>query len=103
MAVAHPGVERYIDLVHANWPRPADELAIAEKYTGVTPLELDVYPQPAGGQHILLAGKYEIRLEIVARNADAARYTVAFEWDGVWPGKTKMWQSLRVQPPRKAT
>lgn len=100
-ASVHPGVERYIDLTHANWPAPADELAVAEKYTGTTPLELDVYPKPAGGQHILFAGKYAVRLEIVARNADATAYEIALEWDGVWLGKTKMWQALRVQPPKR--
>lgn len=101
VAPVHPGFERHIDLLHVDWPAPADELDVARKYTEAVPLQLDVHPKPAGDQHLLKAGKYEIRVEIVARNADAARYTVAVEWDGKWPGKEKMWQSLRVQPPRK--
>jgi hypothetical protein len=99
-APVHPGFERYIDLLHVDWPRPADELDVARKYTEPSPALLAVHPQPAGEQHVL-TGKYEILLEVVARNADAARYTIAVEWDGVWPGKTKLWQSLRVQPPKK--
>jgi hypothetical protein len=32
-APVHPGFERYIDLLHVDWPRPADELDVARKYT----------------------------------------------------------------------
>jgi hypothetical protein len=103
-APVHPGFERYIDFLHVDWPRPADELAVANKHTKAEPALLSVHPQPAGEQHVLGAGRYEILLEVVARNADASRYTVAVEWDGVWPGsKEKMWQALRVQPPQKVT
>lgn len=97
----HPGVERYIDFLHVDWAAPADELDVAAKYTEDVPAIFAVHPMPAGGQHVLDAGKYEIRLEVVARNADAVRYTVAVEWDGKWPGKQKIWQSLRVQPPER--
>jgi hypothetical protein len=103
-APVHPGFERYIDLLHVDWPRPVDELAVADKHTLDVPALLAVHPQPAGDQHMLSPGKYEILLEVVARNADAARYTVAVEWDGKWPGsKEKMWQALRVQLPQKVT
>jgi hypothetical protein len=103
-APVHPGFERYIDLLHVDWPLPADELAVADKHTLPVPALLCVHPHPAGEQHVLKAGKYELLVEVVARNGDAARYTVAVEWDGVWPGKReKMWQSLRVQPPERVS
>jgi hypothetical protein len=101
VAPVHPDFQRHINLLHVDEPVAKDELGVVDKLFGETSAELDVYPKPAGGQHLLAAGKHEIRLEVVARNADAARYTVAVEWGGKWPGKAKIWQSLRVQPPRK--
>jgi hypothetical protein len=81
---------------------PGGLVDFADKHTLPVPALLCVHPLPAGEQHVLKAGKYELMLEVVAGNGDAARYTVAVEWDGVWPGKKeKMWQSLRVQPPQK--
>lgn len=103
VAPVHPGHERPIDLLHADWPAPADELGVVDKFFEEMPLRIDVHPEPTGEQHLLAAGKYEIHVEVLSRNADAVGYTVAVEWDGTWPGKEKIWQSLRVQPPRKAT
>lgn len=101
-APVHPGVERYIDLLHIIEPAAEDELGVVDKFFEDIPVQLDVHPQPAGGQHLLdEAGKYVIRVEVLARNADAARYAVTVEWDGKWPGEDKLWESLRVQPPRK--
>ena len=85
-APVHPGFERYIDLLHVDWPAPADELAVADKHTLPVPAMLCVHPLPAGEQHVLKAGKYELVLEVVARNGDAARYTIKVEWDGVHRG-----------------
>lgn len=100
-APVHPGVERHIDLLHVDEPVAKDELGVVDKFFEETPVQLDVHPKPAGNQHLLGEGRYEIRVDVVARNADAARYSVAVEWDGKWPGEEKMWQSLRVQPPRE--
>jgi hypothetical protein len=100
IASVHPGFERHIDLLHVDWiTKNLDD--VVQKYTEETPLQLDVHPKPAGGQHTLSAGKYEISVELVARNADAARYTVVVEWDGKWLGKDRMWEALRVQAPQK--
>jgi hypothetical protein len=65
------------------------------------PVQLDLNPQPAGGQHILDSGTYEIGIEVRARNADASLYAVVVHWDGKWSGKAAIWDHLRVEPPRK--
>jgi hypothetical protein len=100
VAAVHPGSERHIDLLHVDWPA-RDELDIAHKWSGTVPAQLDLAPQPAGGQHILNSGAYEIAVEVRARNADAAHYAVEVNWDGKWSGKAAMWDHLRVEPPRK--
>jgi hypothetical protein len=100
VASVHPASERHIDLLHVDWPAQ-DELDIARKWTGTVPAELDLTPQPTGAQHILNSGAYEIAVEVRARNADAARYAIAIDWDGEWSGKAAMWDHLRVEPPRK--
>lgn len=85
VASVHPGAERHLDLLHVDLP--------------AGDVELDVLPQPAGGQHLLASGRFEIDLEVRARNADASRYTIRAEWEGAGPGET--WDRLRVEPPRK--
>jgi hypothetical protein len=86
VASVHPGSERHLDLLF--WP-------------GDAALRLDVAPQPATNQHVLAAGSYEVHLEVRARNADAARYTVALEWDGEPPAEDEPWEHLRVEPPMR--
>jgi hypothetical protein len=100
VASVHPASERHIDLLHVDWPA-GDELDIARKWTETVPLQLDLTPQPAGGQHILKSGAYEIAIEVRARNADASCYAIPVHWDGKWSGKAAMWNHLRVEPPRK--
>ena len=90
----HPGSERHVDLLHVD--RPAD----AESPDAV-PVHLELTPKPAGNQDTLEPGRYEVSLEIRARNADAIRYAVPFSWDGNWPGTAAMWEHLRVEAPRK--
>jgi hypothetical protein len=65
------------------------------------PVQLDLTPKPAGAQDILHSGRYEVSVEVRARNADATRYVVPVSWDGKWSGKAAMWDHLRVEPPRK--
>ena len=64
-------------------------------------LQLDLTPKPAGGQDKLVAGKFEISMEVRARNADAIRYGIRVHWDGKWSGKAAIWDHLRVDPPRR--
>jgi hypothetical protein len=101
VASVHPGSERHIDLLHVDWPPARDESDIARKWAGVVPLHLDLTPRPAGGQDTLMPGKYEISVELRARNADAIRYAIEVAWDGGWSGKAAMWEHLRVTSPRK--
>jgi hypothetical protein len=100
VASVHPGSERHIDLLHVDWPA-GDEVEVARKWTGTVPLQLDLAPRPAGGQHILESGIYEIWVELRARNADAIRYSIPVAWDGKWSGQEAMWEHLRVETPRK--
>lgn len=65
-------------------------------------LQLDLTPKPAGGQDKLVAGKFEISMEVRARNADAIGYVIPVYWDGKWSGQAAMWDHLRAEPPRKA-
>jgi hypothetical protein len=96
----HPGSERHIDLLHVDWPA-GDETEIARKWSETTPMQLDLTPKPTGGQEILSLGRYEISVEIRARNADAIRYAILVHWDGKWSGEDATWEHLRVEPPRK--
>jgi hypothetical protein len=96
----HPGSERHIDLLHVDWPAGA-ESEIAQEWLVVAPVHLDLTPKPAGGQDTLEPGRYEVSLEIRARNADAIRYAVPFSWDGKWSGKAAVWEHLRVEQPRR--
>jgi hypothetical protein len=100
VASVHPGSERHIDLLHVDWPA-GDEVEIARKWTGTVPLQLDLAPRPAGAEHILESGIYEISVELRARNADAMRYSIPVAWDGKWSGQEAMWEHLRVETPRK--
>ena len=100
VASVHPGSERHIDLLHVDWPAE-DELEIARKWSEAVPVQLDLTPKPAGGRAVLESGAYEISVEVRARNADAIRYAIPFEWDGNWSGKAAMWDHLLVEPPRK--
>jgi hypothetical protein len=100
VASVHPGSERHIDLLHVDWPA-RDEIDIERKWSGDMPVQLDLSPKPAGGHDSLDSGRYEIDVEIRARNADAVRYTVGVDWDGKWSGKAAMWDHLRIEPPRK--
>jgi hypothetical protein len=100
VASVHPGSERHVDLLHVDWPA-RDEVEIARKWSDTVPVHLDLTPKPAGGQEILDSGKYEISVEVRARNADASRYGIPVYWDGKWSGKAAMWDHLRVEPPRK--
>jgi hypothetical protein len=87
VATVHPGAERHLNLLHVDMP--------------VGDVELDVLPQPPGGQHLLGPGRFEVDLEVRARNADASRYTVRVEWEGAGAGEP--WDRLRVEPPRRRT
>src|SRR5262249_34731711 len=100
VASVHPGSERHVDLLHVDWPG-RDETEIAQKWSGTVPLRLDLTPRPAGGQDTLDPGRYEISVEVRARNGDAIRYTIPVSWDGEWSGKAAMWDHLRVEPPRE--
>lgn len=100
MGSVHPGSERHIDLLHVDWPA-GDETEIGRRWSETSPVRLDLTPQPAGGQEMLSLGRYEISVEIRARNADAIRYTIRVLWDGKWSGQDVMWDHLRVGPPRK--
>jgi hypothetical protein len=100
VASVHPGSERHIDLLHVDWPA-RDEIEIARKWSEPVPVQLDLTPKPAGAQDILHSGRYEVSVEVRARNADATRYVVPVSWDGKWSGKAAMWDHLRVEPPRK--
>ena len=100
VASVHPGSERHIDLLHVDWPA-RDEIEIARKWSEPVPVQLDLTPKPAGAQDILYSGRYEVSVEVRARNADATRYVVPVSWDGKWSGKAAMWDHLRVEPPRK--
>jgi hypothetical protein len=100
MGSVHPGSERHIDLLHVDWPARG-ETEIARKWSETTPVQLDLTPKPVGGQEIINLGRYEISVEIRARNADAIRYAIPVYWDGKWSGKDAMWDHLRVEPPRK--
>jgi hypothetical protein len=99
-APVHPGAERYLDLLHVDWPG-RDELEIAERWTGSEDAFIEVMPKPAGRQDRLVAGEYTLRLQLLARNADATWYEVVVHWDGKWSGKADMWTHLRVEQPRK--
>jgi len=94
VGAVHPGSERHTDLLHVDSPARAGTLDAA-------PLQLDLASKPAGGQGTLEPGRYEVSLEIRARNADAIRYAVPFTWDGKWEGGAAMWEHLRVEPPRR--
>ena len=100
VASVHPGSERHVDLLHVDWPG-RDETDIAREWTDAVPLQLDLAPKPAGGQDVLRSGKYEIAVEVRARNADAIRYAIPVAWDGEWSGKAAIWDHLRVEPPRE--
>jgi hypothetical protein len=100
VASVHPGSERHIDLLHVDWPA-RDEIDIGRKWSETVPLQLDLTPKPAGGQDMVHSGRYEVSVEVRARNADAIRYAIPVSWDGKWSGKSAMWDHLRVEPPRK--
>jgi hypothetical protein len=96
----HPGSERHIDLVHVDWPA-RDEDEIARRWSDTVPVQLDLTPKPAGGHDALEPGRYEIAVEVRARNADASRYGISIEWDGKWSGRAAMWDHLHVESPRR--
>jgi hypothetical protein len=100
MGSVHPGSERHIDLLHVDWPA-RDEVEIGRRWSETTPMQLDLTPKPAGGGEILKFGRYEISVEIRARNADAIRYAIPVQWDGKWSGEEAMWEHLRVELPRR--
>jgi hypothetical protein len=89
----HPGSERHVDLLHVDWP--------AGESPQNVPLYVDLTAKPAGGQDTLEPGRYELSLEIRARNADAIRYAIPFSWDGKCSSKAAMWDHLRVEGPRR--
>lgn len=62
---------------------------------------LDLSPRPVGSRDLLDSGRYEIAVEVRARNADAIGYAISVGWDGKWSGRDAMWDHLRVEPPRK--
>ena len=101
VASVHPGSERHIDLLHVDLPA-RDEIEIGRRWSETMALQLDLIPKPAGGQDKLVAGKFEISMEVRARNADAIGYVIPVYWDGKWSGQAAMWDHLRAEPPRKA-
>jgi len=82
----HPGSERHVDLLHVDLP------------TGAA--SFDVSPQPAGGQHVLEPGTYEVSIEIRGRNADAQRYVIPLSWDGEASDRPALWDHLGLGAPR---
>jgi hypothetical protein len=96
----HPGSERHIDLLHVDWPAGAGS-EIAQNWPDTVPVHLDLASKSPGRHDTLEPGRYEVSLEIRARNADAIRYAVPFSWDGKWSGQAAMWEHLRVEPPRR--
>ena len=100
VASVHPGSERRLDLVHVDSPAGGDVASPRTSATAV-PLRLDFTPMPNGGLDIVDAGVYEISIEVRARNADAACYTIRLAWDGTWAGKTETTDPLRVEQPQK--
>ena len=100
VASVHPGSERHIDLLHVDWP-PREELGNGRGRSETLALELDVVPKPVGGQDRLVAGTFELSVEVRARNADAVCYVIPVNWDGTWSRDAAMWDHLRVEPPRK--
>jgi len=100
VASVHPGSERHVDLLHVDWPA-GDEIDIARTWSDGVPLQIDLTPKPAGGRDVLDVGRYEISVEVRARNADTIRYAVPVSWDGKWSGKAAMWDHLRVEALRK--
>jgi hypothetical protein len=100
MGSVHPGSERHIDLLHVDLPA-REETEIGRRWSETTPVQLDLTPKPAGGRELLSLGRYEISVEIRARNADAIRYAISVRWDGEWSGEEAIWEHLRVEPPRK--
>ena len=76
-------------------------LEIARTWREDAQLRLDLSPRPAGSRDLLDAGRYEIAVEVRARNADAIGYAISVGWDGKWSGRDAMWDHLRVEPPRK--
>jgi hypothetical protein len=100
VASVHPGSERHVDLLHVDWPGREDD-EVARKWSETEPVRLAVAPKPAGDRDVLPAGRYEVSVEVRARNADAIRYVVPFAWDGLWSGRAAMWDHLRVEPPRQ--
>lgn len=94
VASVHPGSERHLDLMQVDWPADRGEVGIG------APVRLTLSPRPAGDHGNLAPGRYEVLVDIRARNADAARYAIAVTWDGEWSGKSAMWEHLVVDPPR---
>ncbi len=100
VASVHPGSERHIDLLHIDLPS-RDEVAVAQTPLETVAVQLDLTPKPAGGQENLVSGKFEISIEIRARNADAISYVTPVYWDGKWSSRPEMWDHLRIEPPRE--
>jgi hypothetical protein len=101
VASVHPGSERHIDLLDVGWPA-GDEIEIVRTWSEAAPVHLDLAPKPAAGQGTLTSGRYEISVEVRARNADAIRYAIPVSWDGKWSGKAELWDHLHIEPPRRA-
>jgi hypothetical protein len=62
-----------------NWPA-RDELDVARKWSGTVPVQLDLAPPPAAGQHILDSGAYEI-----ASNANGAAQLLVYRDTSISP------------------
>jgi hypothetical protein len=81
-----PGAARHIDFVH--------------HVEGSELMVIDVLPAPADKGHKLPPGQYRAEIVLTARNAQASRYQVPFEWDGGFaPGWDR--ENVRVGPIRK--
>jgi hypothetical protein len=100
VASVHPGSERHIDLLHVGWPA-GDEIEIVRTWSEAAPVHLDLTPKPAAGQGTLTSGRYEISVEVRARNADAS--ATPFLCPGTASGRARrQWDHLHIEPPRRA-
>jgi len=100
VASVHPGSERHIDLLHLDLPA-ADEDDVVRTWSATVSCQLDVSPKSVGVEDALEPGRYEVSVEVRARNADAGRYAIPVSWDGGWSGQEGVWDHLRVERPRR--
>lgn len=81
-----PGASRVCNIARITDPTRrelvGDHTAVLEK--GKTGLAFMLMVQPNHGGHIVSYGEYELDVEVVARNAEMAHFTVALTVSGTW-------------------